>query len=231
MIDVNEELRKNHERVDIISGNDNLEEITYDDVRNLKPKKFNSKVLKGIIISSALVLTAGASAYVGNKIDFNKGKETTNVVSNLDEEDVVYNIDTAPDIVVIKYLNYVIGKNDTLKPDCEEALDLYSSFESDTQSRPTSKEDNENYKKFRNKAKIISGREPFGEFRYSIAVDENDNIIKDNKQPILIDNQNCMVYMPAKESIDTNNLPEGSFVQGDTLYIPYNNESSIYKSK
>lgn len=231
MIDINEEVKKNRERVNIILGEDALEEIEYC-VPKLKQKKFKPKMLKAALATLALAGVTSGSYIAGHNIGENEGMKTESVVSDLDEDNINYTMESAPDIVIIKYLNYATNKDNLVKPDCEEALRSYSNFESDSQTRPLKKEESQDYKNFRNTAQRVSQKVPFGPFKYSIAVDENGKKIVDNTSNILVDNQNCLVFMPTKEKVDTNNLPEGSFVDGDTLYVPFMDESSIYnKSK
>lgn len=228
MINIKEELKKNHERVDIISGKDNLDEITYEVVGNLKQKKFNNKVV-GFIIAAALIGTVSYGAYTGYKGGYNQGYEAASNVSDLNQNNETYTIDTAPDIVVLKYLNYAYQKDSTIKILYEEANLNYSKFESESNERIIKKEDSNYYTIFRKNAKKISEIVPFGSFKYSLAKDENGEIIEDNTSSILIDNANCEVYMPLKEKIDTNNLPNDSFIKDGVLYVNYDNKSSVYR--
>ena len=228
MIDESEYLKRNHERVDIISGKDNLDEITYEVVNKLKKRKFNNKLLKGIIITVALTATLSAGVYVGSRVGYNKGYEAASEVSDLSKDNNTYDINTAPDIVVLKYLDYAVGKDSSVKELYEDALRNYSTYESQTQTMIIKKENSEFYLKFRKEAKDISNIVPFGPFKYSIALDMDGKYIQDNTANIIIDNQNTLVYMPTNTKVDSNNLPEGSFVKNGILYVPYNDTVSIY---
>ena len=242
-VDLRKALKRFHEVVEAYTGDGNLgynsnDEVTnqkgdFSKIRQLKKKSFENTVL-AIVISTALGAGAGIYAGVnsGYKRGYNDGYESGAIdesqVSNLKEEDKNYTIDTAPDIVILKYLDYAVDVNPDITSDYNETNEYYEAYKKQVVEELKNKENSDNYIKFREGSKNIAKTISFDRFEYSIAFDEEGNMIKDNTSSYYIDNENCSVYIPTYKKVDSNDLNDGEFIKDGILYVDIDNPSSLY---
>ena len=234
-VDLKKTLERFHEKVEAYTGDGNLGYNSNDGgnnnggfskVGNFKKKNFNNVIL-AITITSML-----GGGFIGEKYGFRKGYESGAIeesqVSDLDKENIVYTIDNAPDIVILKYLEYAVDVNPNLKGESDKIHGYYEEYKKQVTEELKNKENSQAYKDFREKSKNLSSTISFDKFRYAYAFDEEGNMINDNKSSLYIDNENCRVYMPTFEKVDSNDLNNGEFIKNGVLYVDINNPSSLY---
>lgn len=237
-----ETLDRFHEVVEAYAGDGNLgyntdEEVNnqkgdFSKIRELKKKHFEKTIL-AIVIAATLSSSVGmyAGSVSGKKVGYDEGYKDALQSTTFEENDINYTIDNAPDIVILKYLDYAVEVDPNLYDDYREINGLFEAYKDEVEKELKNKQNSSSYAKFREKSKNISSDISFEKFKYSIALDQEGNVIKDNTSNYYIDNENCEVYFPAYEKIDSNDLKDGEFIKDGKLYVKLDNEASLYNKK
>ena len=197
-------------------------------IRNFKKKNFKTIALTTTVVTAMSVLSFASGFCTGEAKGYKDGKTQTTTQETSYSDEKNYTVETAPDIVVLKYLEYVKENNPEYSDKCNQIHGFYDSYVEDMNNYLIKKENDSHYNEFRKGYMDVVHDIDFGVFYYSIAIDKNGNIIEDNTKDISIDNEEAKVYLPIKGMINTEDIKDDSFIQDGTLYESYKSNSNSY---
>lgn len=201
-------------------------------IRKIKNKKFLNTLLSVTTVAAMSTLSFVSGFFTGEAKGYKDVKTETSSdemsFSTLDSDNKNYTEETAPDVVVLKYLEYVKETNPEYSDKCNQVHNLYYSYVDDMNNSIIKKENDSHYNDFRIGFMDVVHDIDFGVFGYSIAIDKNGNVIEDNTKDISIDNEEATVYLPIKGMINTEDIKDDSFIQDGVLYMSYKNNSNSY---